>query len=298
MQSLRRGASLRRSASSARLMQDRTLDTSKDAVKLRDQRLKKAIVREPLIVPAAYGLDWAMDCLAVAHNTARIEVQDLYKILGSLSKRRIDLLPRDFVGFYAWFTSFRSYVERIVDAEEEILFKWIESGNSLPDGPASKAARAKIIALVHEKLEKVANMETEFESSVNSAKLDIFFVAFDEFSSGLMEFYRAVEQAVPIFIKKNCNQAQKAGIEGQLIKAISKGQYQVLFTMARGISQPLNIFAKKNMSAMAKMQVSSHRRKWDDRQALVQAFQTLQREYEKTYQAAGRRNNPSLTKSL
>mmetsp|Transcript_10931 Transcript_10931/g.21831 ORF Transcript_10931/g.21831 Transcript_10931/m.21831 type:complete len:372 (-) Transcript_10931:329-1444(-) len=298
MQSLKRSMSTRKTASQ-RLCEDRTLDTSETALEQRGMTLKKTVVREPLIYPAPYGSpEWAMDLLAVPHNAIRIEIQDLYKILTSLNKRSLDLLPRDFEAFFTWFEVFGVLFYRIWAAEEEVLFAWAEEQKSLEGKAIAKPTRRKTQEAASEKLESILGLKSDLMLSVEQPVVQKLFRLCDEFSGLTTDFFRECERIVPTQIMRQRDLGDKKHVEDKMIRAITKGYLEFNFVIARGIGADYLSFCKKYTPALQRINAVSHRKAFSDHTEIVTAFVSLQKDYEKTYRKGVIRTpNPSATTS-
>mmetsp|Transcript_4719 Transcript_4719/g.9534 ORF Transcript_4719/g.9534 Transcript_4719/m.9534 type:complete len:351 (-) Transcript_4719:1458-2510(-) len=284
MQTLRKSVSLKREISaSQRLIAARVLDTSQNAIEQRGLNLRKSSVREPLICWAPYGgPEWAMDLLAIPHNAIRGEIQDLYTILTSLNRRSLDLLPRDFDGFFHWFEFFQKLIERILGVEEDILFTWAEQPRPFEGRMLFKAARRKTLESLFQRLHNISSTRGDFGMSVEVESLERFFRTWEDFTEQLTDFFIECEKSVPTHIMRFFDPIEKRHIEEKLIKTINKGNLEYNFAMARGIGADYATFNRRYAPTFSRFS-ANYRKIYMDHVDIINAFVSLQKEYEKTY---------------
>ncbi|KAA8499040.1 hypothetical protein FVE85_6625 [Porphyridium purpureum] len=102
-------------------------DLNSRSLSIRFKQMKTSAVREPSVRYVPYGKgDYTSDLFSLFHNAIKREVQDLYYMLTSMSKRVYDLSHKEMDTFLEWMGLFESFVEWYFTMEESMLFSFIE----------------------------------------------------------------------------------------------------------------------------------------------------------------------------
>eukprot|EP00183_Erythrolobus_madagascarensis_P003031 CAMPEP_0185851632 /NCGR_PEP_ID=MMETSP1354-20130828/10711_1 /TAXON_ID=708628 /ORGANISM="Erythrolobus madagascarensis, Strain CCMP3276" /LENGTH=774 /DNA_ID=CAMNT_0028552661 /DNA_START=333 /DNA_END=2657 /DNA_ORIENTATION=+ len=77
---------------------------------------------------ASFGESWAVDVFSLPHNAIRRDLIDLYDMLESMyMRKRVLDVPLEIAMVFEWLRTFRSFLLRYFECEEQVLFPWIES---------------------------------------------------------------------------------------------------------------------------------------------------------------------------
>eukprot|EP00180_Rhodochaete_pulchella_P001222 Plantae.Rhodophyta-Rhodochaete_pulchella.ctg2044.p1 GENE.Plantae.Rhodophyta-Rhodochaete_pulchella.ctg2044~~Plantae.Rhodophyta-Rhodochaete_pulchella.ctg2044.p1 ORF type:complete len:403 (-),score=61.66 Plantae.Rhodophyta-Rhodochaete_pulchella.ctg2044:84-1292(-) len=90
------------------------------------QRLAMKMSQPPIFM-TPYGRYWASDAVCLPHNALRRELMDAYVIFYSMEVR-VSVLDQDDINmFYMWWDVFKAFVTHLLEAEEAVLYPWVEA---------------------------------------------------------------------------------------------------------------------------------------------------------------------------
>lgn len=87
---------------------------------MRGKHYYNVTLTEPPLYFTPVGKRWSLDILAVANNSVRRELSDMYYIVQSMLKRRMDLNHDDIDDLYVWFEVFHFFVQGIFELQEQV----------------------------------------------------------------------------------------------------------------------------------------------------------------------------------
>ncbi|KAA8497926.1 hypothetical protein FVE85_5511 [Porphyridium purpureum] len=180
--------------------------------------------REPALHFAPYGTFWFVDPLALGHNAVRRELLDCYIILYCMDVRRLELSSRDIDMFFVWWSVFESFFKTYLDAEEMVLFPWVESAIELT-GLLERTRRTQIVNHLKTILDLMSKAKPKLVEMVEEGE-PVFLMkrAVDKISLLTQEYFVAQERVIPRLIQKAFKPADKRAYDKRFMNFLFKSQ--------------------------------------------------------------------------
>jgi len=181
--------------------------------------------REPALHMAPYGQFWSMDVFSLPHNAIRRELLDCYIILYAMDVRRLELTSKDIASFFQWWTVFVKFFEVYLDAEDVVLYPWIESGVKL-SGLLEAKKRAKIKEHLRLILGLLTNAEAKLIKMAEDDGEPVFLMkrAVDKISLLTQEYFVAQERVIPRMLGSVYTLKDKRAYDRRFINFLLKSE--------------------------------------------------------------------------
>ncbi|KAA8496479.1 hypothetical protein FVE85_0208 [Porphyridium purpureum] len=216
----------------------------------------KYVLKEPVLIPAPYGEKWSMDVFALPHNALKRELLDLYKILGSLQRRMIDLRHSDIDDFYNWWEVFEAFILDYFDMEEKIVFPWIQSRIPLGKTKFSQTQRSILKGRLSKLMHDVDECEYKFSYLPAGEVLPRLLQCMDKFSPRLLEYLGEQERRLPRALDKKFAAADKAVLDQKLMDYMMQAKYtnELVTIMTRWLNDAqLKEWKRTNLKGTARL---------------------------------------------
>mmetsp|Transcript_18550 Transcript_18550/g.38936 ORF Transcript_18550/g.38936 Transcript_18550/m.38936 type:complete len:406 (-) Transcript_18550:2300-3517(-) len=178
---------------------------------------------QPPISLSPYGQFWAMDVVVLNHNALRRELMDGYVIFYSMEVRSSFLRRVDVDLFYAWWETFRNFLLHVLDAEEDIMYPWIEGRCPLEDPRLSQEARNAWKDTLSQILDIIDRAYPKFHLGNISDGVALLKLALDKLVLCLSAQFKVKERLLPPIINANFDERQKRAYDRQFVRYFLHG---------------------------------------------------------------------------
>jgi len=241
----------------------------------RQQTMRNFVAREPVIVRAPLGQSAAKDIVALLHNALRLEVKDLYRILTSMSMRSQDLTVRDFSGLFEWWWLFKRLALQILIAEEEVIFRYVESRAPIEQkslkAPQREADRRVLVLLMG----RVDDVGDQYISGLIGVDEQDLFRKLEAIAMALLDYMQSMDSAIPSLLAKipGFNGREKHAMERRAMKALTRSPTQeALFFVLRGNELGNTSWTRSRVSRARLISANLKHKRYTAHLAIVQDF--------------------------
>uniref|UniRef100_A0A7S1ETT3 Uncharacterized protein n=1 Tax=Timspurckia oligopyrenoides TaxID=708627 RepID=A0A7S1ETT3_9RHOD len=188
---------------------------------------KKAITYSaPTFLFAPYGLNAAMDLLALFHNGIRQELKNSYHLLSVMERMFASLTHETINSFFDYWEVLWHHVQDYFTAEEAIFWHAVDKRVKMENPKLGSQARGKHKAkliLFYEELSK--DMDEKFSLMPASEALKGVRYMINKAVSSLLDYFMIMEKSIPEILKSNFNDKELVGLEKDVFQyMLNKGQ--------------------------------------------------------------------------
>eukprot|EP00183_Erythrolobus_madagascarensis_P001577 CAMPEP_0185851674 /NCGR_PEP_ID=MMETSP1354-20130828/10969_1 /TAXON_ID=708628 /ORGANISM="Erythrolobus madagascarensis, Strain CCMP3276" /LENGTH=881 /DNA_ID=CAMNT_0028552709 /DNA_START=27 /DNA_END=2672 /DNA_ORIENTATION=+ len=222
----------------------------------------KYVLKEPVLIPVPYGEKWSMDIFALPHNAIKRELVDLYKILGSLQKRMMDLRHTEIDDFYNWWEVFEAFVLDFFEMEEGIIFPWIESRIPLGKSNFSQTQRSIVKGRLSRLMHEIDDCEYKFTNLPAGEVLPRLLECLDRFTPKLLEYFGEQERRLPRAIEVKFEAVDKRWVDENCLAFMMNAKYtnELVTIMTRWLNEnQLREWKRNNLKGTARLSYSMWR---------------------------------------
>eukprot|EP00186_Timspurckia_oligopyrenoides_P001666 CAMPEP_0182451652 /NCGR_PEP_ID=MMETSP1172-20130603/43832_1 /TAXON_ID=708627 /ORGANISM="Timspurckia oligopyrenoides, Strain CCMP3278" /LENGTH=823 /DNA_ID=CAMNT_0024649437 /DNA_START=64 /DNA_END=2534 /DNA_ORIENTATION=+ len=195
----------------------------RSALRPRSAKMEIDMRRQPPLRLVPYRRNWALDPLALPHNAIRRELMDCYVMLYAMDVRREDLAMKDYEMFFGWWRVFSTFFMHYLEAEEEVLYPWIESVVKL-SGLLQASKREKIKEHLKHVIVLIAKSEERlYSSNFDFEPLYVLKRAVDKVALLTQEYFGYEERTLPRIIANSFKEANKRELDKNMVNFYLKG---------------------------------------------------------------------------
>eukprot|EP00183_Erythrolobus_madagascarensis_P006862 CAMPEP_0185844064 /NCGR_PEP_ID=MMETSP1354-20130828/370_1 /TAXON_ID=708628 /ORGANISM="Erythrolobus madagascarensis, Strain CCMP3276" /LENGTH=598 /DNA_ID=CAMNT_0028543673 /DNA_START=50 /DNA_END=1846 /DNA_ORIENTATION=- len=241
----------------------------------RQQSMLNHIAREPVIVRTPLGQGPAKDIVSLLHNTLRLEVKDLYRILESMSVRSQDLTVRDFSGLFEWWWLFKRLALQVLIAEEEVIFRYIEATSHIQQDtmkPAQREADRRVLVLL---MGRVDELGDQYISGLIGVEEQDLFRKLEAIAMALLDYMQKMDVAIPPMLMEipKFGAKEKLAMERRTLKALVRSPTQeALYFLMRGNGLNPSAWPSGRISRMRQVSSNLKRKRYYAHLGIVQDF--------------------------
>uniref|UniRef100_A0A6T6K362 Uncharacterized protein n=1 Tax=Rhodosorus marinus TaxID=101924 RepID=A0A6T6K362_9RHOD len=189
----------------------------------RGKQYHHVTLTEPPLYFTPVGKRWSLDILAVSNNSVRAELNDMYYIVQSMSKRRLDLSHDDIDDFYVWFEVFNFFLQGVFELQEQAIFSIIDQRVTLQSTLSPEGRRDFRNTITYE-LKKIDEYQPRVQTKPPGEVLPQLISFVDSVVPRLLRYYRVMEKHVPPLIEENFEIEEKTMFDDLTMRLIAGQQ--------------------------------------------------------------------------
>uniref|UniRef100_A0A7S2Z8U4 Uncharacterized protein n=2 Tax=Rhodosorus marinus TaxID=101924 RepID=A0A7S2Z8U4_9RHOD len=189
----------------------------------RGKQYHNVTLTEPPLYFTPVGKRWSLDILAVSNNSVRAELNDMYYIVQSMSKRRLDLSHDDIDDFYVWFEVFNFFLQGVFELQEQAIFSIIDQRVTLQSTLSPEGRRDFRNAITYE-LKKIDEYQPRVQTKPPGEVLPQLISFVDAVVPRLLRYYRVMEKHVPPLIEEHFEIEEKVMFDDLTMRLIAGQQ--------------------------------------------------------------------------